>query len=137
MAAGWVYPLAFLISNGWIRSYGCNSIRAAAEYFSKSCVPGAISAEYNTGVPYDNMCDLCHGASYRLLNLTVGQTLNHYDVKIACSDTVDEMLQRITTVIRGLSDVWSKVVVTWRLSNIRQYLKILAAKNENGGLGII
>ncbi|KAL1513778.1 hypothetical protein ABEB36_003143 [Hypothenemus hampei] len=64
-AAGWVYPLAFLISNGWIRPYGCNSIRAAAEYFTKSCVPGAISAEYNTGVPYDNMCDLCHGVSYR------------------------------------------------------------------------
>jgi hypothetical protein len=64
-AAGWVYPLAFLISNGWIRPYGCNSIRAAAEYFSKSCVPGALSSEYNTGVPYDNMCDLCHGASYR------------------------------------------------------------------------
>ncbi|CAG9858189.1 unnamed protein product [Phyllotreta striolata] len=64
-AAGWVYPLAFLISNGWIRPYGCNSIRAAAEYFSKSCVPGAISTEYNTGVPYDNMCDLCHGPSFR------------------------------------------------------------------------
>ncbi|XP_060530062.1 transferrin 2 isoform X3 [Cylas formicarius] len=65
MAAGWVYPLAFLISNGWIRPYGCNSVRAAAEYFTKSCVPGAISTEYNTGVPYDNMCDLCHGSSYR------------------------------------------------------------------------
>ncbi|XP_050293429.1 melanotransferrin isoform X2 [Anthonomus grandis grandis] len=64
-AAGWVYPMAFLISNGWIRPYGCNSMRAAAEYFTKSCVPGAISAEYNTGVPYDNMCDLCHGASFR------------------------------------------------------------------------
>lgn len=64
-AAGWVYPLAFLISNGWIRPYGCNAIRAAAEYFTKSCIPGALSSEYNTGVPYDNMCDLCHGASYR------------------------------------------------------------------------
>ncbi|XP_018571582.1 melanotransferrin [Anoplophora glabripennis] len=64
-AAGWVYPLAFLISNGWIRPYGCNSIRAAAEYFTKSCVPGALSTEYNTGVPYDNMCDLCHGPSFR------------------------------------------------------------------------
>jgi hypothetical protein len=63
--AGWIVPLAFLISNGWIRSYGCNSIRAAAEYFTKSCVPGALSSEYNTGVPYDNMCDLCHGTSYR------------------------------------------------------------------------
>ncbi|KAJ9586220.1 hypothetical protein L9F63_020129 [Diploptera punctata] len=65
MGAGWIVPLAFLISNGWIRSYGCNSIRASAEYFSKSCVPGALSSEYNTGVPYDNMCDLCHGASFR------------------------------------------------------------------------
>lgn len=64
-AAGWVYPMAYLISNDWIRPYGCDSIRAAAEYFSKSCVPGALSTEYNTGVPYDNMCDLCHGPSFR------------------------------------------------------------------------
>ncbi|XP_025837361.1 melanotransferrin [Agrilus planipennis] len=64
-AAGWVIPLAFLISNSWIRPYGCNSIRAAAEYFTKSCVPGALSTEYNTGVPYDNLCDLCHGSSFR------------------------------------------------------------------------
>uniref|UniRef100_T1PIA1 Transferrin n=1 Tax=Musca domestica TaxID=7370 RepID=T1PIA1_MUSDO len=64
-AAGWTYPLAHMISNGWIRPYGCDSIRAAAEYFTKSCIPGAISNEYNTGVPYDSMCDLCHGTSYR------------------------------------------------------------------------
>ncbi|XP_024941714.1 melanotransferrin isoform X2 [Cephus cinctus] len=64
-AAGWIYPLAYLISNGWIRSYGCDSVRAAAEYFTKSCVPGALSTEYNIGVPYDNMCDLCHGTNYR------------------------------------------------------------------------
>lgn len=65
MAAGWTYPMAFLLSNGWVRPYGCDSVRAAAEYFTKSCVPGAISSEYNTGVPYDSMCDLCHGTSYR------------------------------------------------------------------------
>ncbi|KAK9877031.1 hypothetical protein WA026_016058 [Henosepilachna vigintioctopunctata] len=64
-AAGWVYPLAFLLSNGWIRPYGCDSVRAAAEYFSKSCVPGALSTEYNKGLPYDNMCHLCHGSSFR------------------------------------------------------------------------
>lgn len=64
-AAGWIYPLAYLISNKWIRGYGCDSVRAAAEYFTKSCVPGALSTEYNIGVPYDNMCDLCHGVSYR------------------------------------------------------------------------
>ncbi|XP_050449734.1 melanotransferrin [Cataglyphis hispanica] len=64
-AAGWIYPLAYLISNKWIRGYGCDSVRAAAEYFTKSCVPGALSTEYNIGVPYDNMCDLCHGVSHR------------------------------------------------------------------------
>lgn len=64
-AAGWVYPMAYLISNGWIRPYGCDSVRAAAEYFTKSCIPGAISPEYNIGVPYDNLCDLCHGTSYK------------------------------------------------------------------------
>ncbi|XP_014254557.1 melanotransferrin [Cimex lectularius] len=62
--AGWVVPMAFMLSNGWLRPYGCNAMRAAAEYFSKSCVPGAISTEYNTDVPYDNMCHLCHGSSY-------------------------------------------------------------------------
>lgn len=49
MAAGWIYPLAHLISNSLIRGYGCDATRAAAEYFSKSCVPGALSTEYNTG----------------------------------------------------------------------------------------
>ncbi|KAM3960674.1 transferrin 2 [Aphomia sociella] len=67
MAAGWVYPLAYLISNGWIRPYGCDGTHAAAEYFSKSCAPGALSAEYadSGGVPRDNLCHLCHGGSYR------------------------------------------------------------------------
>ncbi|KAI4460422.1 transferrin [Holotrichia oblita] len=64
-AAGWIYPMAYLISNGWVRPYGCNSVRAAAEYFTKSCIPGALSTEYNTGMPYDNMCDLCRGSSFQ------------------------------------------------------------------------
>ncbi|KAG8237824.1 hypothetical protein J437_LFUL002433 [Ladona fulva] len=63
LAAGWVIPMAFLISNGWIRSYGCDSIHAAAEYFTKSCVPGSLSPDYNTGVPDGNLCHLCHGSS--------------------------------------------------------------------------
>ncbi|KOB75135.1 Lactotransferrin, partial [Operophtera brumata] len=67
MAAGWVYLLAYLVSNGWMRSYGCDGAHAAAEYFSKSCAPGALSSEYvDSGtVPHDNLCHLCHGASYR------------------------------------------------------------------------
>ncbi|XP_049880568.1 melanotransferrin [Pectinophora gossypiella] len=67
MAAGWVYPLAYLISNGWIRSYSCDGAHAAAEYFTKSCAPGSLSTEYvdSNTVPHDNLCHLCHGASYR------------------------------------------------------------------------
>ncbi|KAJ8686639.1 hypothetical protein QAD02_022433 [Eretmocerus hayati] len=64
-AAGWIYPLAYLLSNTWIRGYGCDSVHAAAEYFTKSCVPGAVMPEYNIGVPYDNLCDLCHGTKER------------------------------------------------------------------------
>ena len=30
----------WLISNERVRDYGCDSVRAAAEYFSKSCAPG-------------------------------------------------------------------------------------------------
>ncbi|XP_068625478.1 transferrin 2 [Battus philenor] len=66
-AAGWIYPLAYLLSNGWIRPYGCDGAHAAAEYFSKSCAPGALSSEYVDAatVPHDNLCHLCHGASFR------------------------------------------------------------------------
>ncbi|KAL7289603.1 hypothetical protein TKK_0016459 [Trichogramma kaykai] len=64
-AAGWVYPLAYLLSNGWIRGYGCDSMKAASEWFTKSCVPGALELSYNIGVPYDNLCDLCHGTRDR------------------------------------------------------------------------
>ncbi|XP_011142165.1 melanotransferrin [Harpegnathos saltator] len=84
MAAGWVYPLAYLISNQWIRGYGCDSVRAAAEYFSKSCVPGALSTEYNTGVPYDNMCDLCHGASYRYCRRDASEDYFGYSGAFRC-----------------------------------------------------
>lgn len=68
LAAGWVIPLSFLLSNVRMRSYGCDSVRAASEFFQKSCVPGALSREFysfdNTW-DYGNLCDLCHGASYR------------------------------------------------------------------------
>lgn len=57
--------MAYLISNGWIRKYGCDSVRAAAEYFGKSCAPGAVSSEYVTDTTFDNLCHLCHGSSYK------------------------------------------------------------------------
>lgn len=31
--SGWVMPLNFLISNNRMRSYGCNSVKAAAQFF--------------------------------------------------------------------------------------------------------
>ncbi|XP_076364560.1 LOW QUALITY PROTEIN: transferrin 2-like [Tachypleus tridentatus] len=65
MAAGWVVPLSFLLTNERMRSFGCNSAHAAAEFFQKSCVPGALSREYTGGFwSYDNLCDLCHGSSF-------------------------------------------------------------------------
>lgn len=67
-AAGWVMPLAFLLSNERMRSYGCDSARAASEFFEKACAPGALLRELygrrNTW-GYGNLCDLCHGSSYR------------------------------------------------------------------------
>ena len=68
LAAGWVIPLSFLLSNARMRSYGCDSVRAASEFFQKSCVPGALSREfysYDSSWDYGNLCGLCHGASYR------------------------------------------------------------------------
>jgi len=68
LAAGWVIPLSFLLSNARMRPYGCDSVRAASEFFQKSCIPGSLSREfysYDSTWDYGNLCDLCHGASYR------------------------------------------------------------------------
>ncbi|KAL4708556.1 hypothetical protein ACJJTC_014164 [Scirpophaga incertulas] len=67
MAAGWIYPLAYLISNGWIRPYSCDGAHTAAQYFTKSCAPGSLSSEYvdSNTVPQENLCHLCHGSSFR------------------------------------------------------------------------
>ncbi|XP_073969990.1 transferrin 2 [Rhodnius prolixus] len=83
-AAGWVIPMAYLLTNGWMRSYGCDSMRAAAEYFSKSCVPGALSTEYNTGPPYDNMCHLCRGRSYRYCRRDASEDYYGYTGALQC-----------------------------------------------------
>jgi len=63
-AAGWIIPMAYLLSSGRMRSYGCDSVNAAAQYFTKACVPGALSKEYNFGEQHNNLCDLCRGSSY-------------------------------------------------------------------------
>ncbi|KAB7499115.1 Melanotransferrin [Armadillidium nasatum] len=58
---GWVLPMAYLLNNDLIRGYGCNSIRAASEYFQKSCAPGAMSPIYSYGLDRFNLCHLCRG----------------------------------------------------------------------------
>ena len=45
-AAGWIIPLSWLISNERVRDYGCDSVRAASEYFQKGCAPGIRDKEY-------------------------------------------------------------------------------------------
>ncbi|KAF2363139.1 Transferrin-like domain [Trinorchestia longiramus] len=62
---GWVLPLDYLINNDLMRGYGCNSLKAASQYFSKSCAPGALSdiyryQYYDSSFHY-NLCHLCHG----------------------------------------------------------------------------
>ena len=69
-AAGWVIPLSFLLSNGRMRSYGeCEAAKAASQFFEKSCAPGALSGRFSQeeGSAWDfgNLCDLCHGESYK------------------------------------------------------------------------
>ncbi|VVC43089.1 Transferrin,Transferrin family, iron binding site,Transferrin-like domain [Cinara cedri] len=81
---GWIIPMAFLLSNGWIRSYGCDSLHAASEYFSKSCVPGALSNEYNNGLPYDNLCHLCRGSSYRYCKRDATEDFYGYTGALRC-----------------------------------------------------
>ncbi|XP_071513824.1 transferrin 2 isoform X2 [Panulirus ornatus] len=60
---GWVVPMAYLINNNLIRQYDCNSVRAASEYFEKSCVPGALNSYYRHDTTRLNLCHLCHGVS--------------------------------------------------------------------------
>ena len=67
-AAGWVIPMAWLIANERVRDYGCDSVRAAAEYFAKSCAPGVQSRQFQNRHEdnyweYSHLCDLCHGTA--------------------------------------------------------------------------
>jgi len=70
-AAGWIIPMSWLIANERVRDYGCDSVRAAAEYFSKSCAPGVRNKDYVSDRVYTHenywhyghLCDLCHGTA--------------------------------------------------------------------------
>ena len=38
--------MSWLISNERVRDYGCDSVRAASEYFQKGCAPGIRDKDY-------------------------------------------------------------------------------------------
>ncbi|XP_074604036.1 transferrin 2 [Brevipalpus obovatus] len=64
MAAGWVVPLSFLISNNRMRAHDCDSVHAASQFFQKSCAPGALLPSYaSSDWSLSNLCDLCRGQS--------------------------------------------------------------------------
>jgi hypothetical protein len=71
-----------LISNERIRDYGCDSVRAAGEYFNKGCLPGVRNSEFTSDRVYaegnywhyGHLCDLCHG------------TASHYCARNAMED---------------------------------------------------
>lgn len=46
-AVGWTAPVGLLIGRGVIQWDGCNPYQSSGEYFDQSCVPGALSTEYN------------------------------------------------------------------------------------------
>lgn len=58
---GWVVPMAYLLNNNLIRQYSCNSVRAASEYFQKSCAPGSLNPFYRHNTNRLNLCHLCRG----------------------------------------------------------------------------
>jgi len=65
---GWVMPMAWLLTNERVRDYGCDSLRAASEYFAEACAPGALSIEFRNRYQSDywehsHLCDLCHGSA--------------------------------------------------------------------------
>ncbi len=62
--AGWNVPIGFLLNKGEITVTDCqDDIRAAGNFFSQSCAPGAKSAEYDPyGTNPESLCALCQSA---------------------------------------------------------------------------
>lgn len=116
-AAGWVVPMAFLLSNSRVRPYGCNSIQAASEFFSKSCVPGVLAPEYHGGDSvweYDNLCELCHGNSFRYCSRSTSEPFFGDTGALRClvEGGGDVAFAKHTTILDNTngrnSDFWSR-----------------------------
>ncbi|KAK1796748.1 hypothetical protein P4O66_009763 [Electrophorus voltai] len=55
--AGWKMPVGYLIDSGRMSVLGCNITQGLAEFFSASCVPGAIAEA-------PSLCQLCGGDGF-------------------------------------------------------------------------
>jgi len=59
-ASGWIIPVDKLIETGQINVLDCNAYLAVSQYFSKSCVPGALHDYYNPKRTNPvNLCEAC------------------------------------------------------------------------------
>ncbi|XP_069474718.1 melanotransferrin [Ambystoma mexicanum] len=56
--AGWNVPIGWLTYSGQMPVVGCDFEKAASDFFSQSCVPGANKTMYS-----GTLCGLCHGSS--------------------------------------------------------------------------
>ncbi|XP_019626581.1 PREDICTED: uncharacterized protein LOC109471661 isoform X4 [Branchiostoma belcheri] len=61
--AGWIIPTGWLVDQDFVQTDGQTSlVQAVGHFFSKSCVPGAQSPEYNPdGTNPESLCSLCVG----------------------------------------------------------------------------
>jgi len=59
-AAGWITPVDKLIETGQIHVDDCDIYHHVGQFFSKSCVPGALNEAYNTNNNNPiNLCEAC------------------------------------------------------------------------------
>ncbi|XP_037068709.1 melanotransferrin-like [Pollicipes pollicipes] len=59
--AGWVMPIAKLMSKGEMSIADCNNhVKSVSEFFGESCAVGALTTQYNPlGDNSNKLCDLC------------------------------------------------------------------------------
>ncbi|XP_066285080.1 uncharacterized protein [Branchiostoma lanceolatum] len=62
--SGWIIPTGWLVDQDFVHTDGQTSlVQAVGHFFSKSCVPGAKSPEYDPqNTNPSNLCSLCAGA---------------------------------------------------------------------------
>lgn len=61
-SVGWNIPIGLLVSKGEITEQACDLAKSVGEFFSRSCIPGALESQYNPkGDNPSTMCSMCGG----------------------------------------------------------------------------